>query len=107
MIRNTPELDKFSGDKMKLALLSSLSPTDSFIASSKSALVSMDTLQRKLIFPKNPFLSSDVRNVGFFLCKSAEKVVKELFATTMMKGLTDFLLAHADSNRYICGGIAT
>ena len=55
---------------------------------------------KQIYISKNPFLSSDVRNVGFFLRKNAEKVNKAKFTTTMMQRLADFPLSHADSDRY-------
>ena len=55
---------------------------------------------KQFYISKNPFLSSDVRNVGFFLRKNAEKVDKAKFTTTMMQRLADFPLSHADSDRY-------
>ena len=111
VIRNATELDKFSAEEMKRyfpgVLIKSKTcvalfmVTDRSLHRLKKESPGFYTYASKQIYiSKNPFLSSDVRNVGFFLRKSAEKVDKEKFTTTMTTRLSDFPLSHADSDRY-------
>jgi hypothetical protein len=111
VIRNATDFDKFSAAEMKKYFPANLVKQNAHIALFIVTDRSLHRLKKDssgfysyaakhIYISHNAFLSSDVRNLGFFLRKSAAKVDKEKFTDLLTKRLQDFPLSTKDSVCY-------
>jgi hypothetical protein len=111
VIRNATDFEKFSTEDMKRLFPANLVKKNTtldiiFVIDRSIHRLKRDTFgfyeyaSKHIYISYNPFLSHDVRNIGFFLRKSAEKVDKEQFTTLLSERLAEFPLSDAASSRY-------